>query len=138
MEVFSAEQQALELGADAAAIEVVGNVDAAAVNYGVVLDIANSLLRKSVCPKTYPEVCDEMPRGVGLIYDYTANAKPIRISIEGTHPAYVARFLRILYLAGADTRQGGLNHMARQAIALLQVEGKQSEWLTLRQALGRE
>jgi hypothetical protein len=36
-----------------------------------------------------------MPAGVGLIFDYTRDAKPIRIPLSGTHPAFVARFLRI-------------------------------------------
>lgn len=139
MHVFNAEQQAHELAADGTAIEIVGNLDTApAKAYSVVIDIANSLLRKSVCPTTFPEVCPEMPLGVGVIYDYTADGKPIRISISGTHPAYIARFLRILYLAGADTRQSGISYLAKQAIGMLEVEGKPNEWRSVGQALGRE
>ncbi|OAF19642.1 hypothetical protein [Bradyrhizobium neotropicale] len=139
MNVFDAATQVKELSADERSIEIVGNMDRGPSGaYSAVLDIANSLVRKSVCPRTYPKVCNEMPRGVGLIYDYQSNAQPIRIRLSGAHPEFVARFLRILYLAAKDTSQGsGLAHEAKQAIDLLQVEARENEWQSLSRVFAR-
>lgn len=133
--VFDAQQQAIELRADAFAIKIVGNLQNAAGEYGAVLAIANSLLRKAVCPAEYPEVCSRMPRGVGLIYDYTERAEPIRISLQGDHPDTLARFLRILYLAGTGTRDHPLSREAKQAINLLCVDTGVNDCVTLHAAL---
>jgi hypothetical protein len=89
-------------------------------------------MRKSVCPETFPEVCDQMPRGVGLIFDYTRDAKPVRIPAGGTHPAFIARFLRILYLSGIGTTENSINYEAHQAIDLHEIQGDSGTWTSLK------
>jgi hypothetical protein len=140
MHVFDAAKQVKELQADEYSIKIVGDVDKGpAEAYSAILDVANSLIRKSVCPKTFPRVCKEMPPGVGLIFDLRKDANPIRIRLAGTHPEYVARFLRILYLAGIGTsQQNSLTYVAKQAIDLLQVEDLSGSWNTVKQTFERQ
>jgi hypothetical protein len=136
MSLFDAARQKYELAADAYAIRLVGNLDVApAAPYSAILDVTNALMRKSVCPETFPEVCDRMPRGVGLIFDYSANAKPVLIPAGGTHPAFIARFLRILYLSGIGTTENSINYEARQAIDLLEIQGDSGTRMSLRHAI---
>lgn len=137
MRVFDLPGQAKELSADAFSIQLVnaGNWGGA---FGTMLAVTNALLRRSVCPETFPKVCARMPRGVGLIYDYASGAKPIRIHLSGSHPDFIARFLRILYLealSGPDYT--GLAHEAAQAVDLLQIEVGEGRWETVRTAFGR-
>lgn len=62
LQVFDAASQAKELQADEYSIGIIGNIDkGSAEAYSTVLDITNSLIRKSVCPRSYPRVCKEMP-----------------------------------------------------------------------------
>lgn len=136
--VFDAASHKQELDADERAVQIVGQIENAPNAYSVILDIANSLIRKSVCPTTYPAVCKNMPMGVGLIFDYTPDAKPIQVRLAGRHPEFVARFLRILFLAGM-TSDGGhpLAMEASKAINLLHVETRPNEWYSLRRSLTR-
>lgn len=136
MSLFDAARQKYELAADAYAIRLVGKLDVApAAPYSAILDVVNALMRKSVCPETFPEVCDRMPKGVGLIFDYTADAKPVLIPAGGTHPAFIARFLRILYLSGIGTTENSINQEARQAIDLLEIQGDSGARTSLRRAI---
>jgi hypothetical protein len=136
MTLFDAARQKYELAADAYAIRLVGKLNVApAAPYSALLDVVNALMRKSVCPETFPGVCDRMPSGVGLIFDYTADAKPVLIPAGGTHPAFIARFLRILYLSGIGTTENSINHEARQAIDLLQIQGDSGTSMSLRYAI---
>ncbi|MGV7216407.1 hypothetical protein [Bradyrhizobium sp. UFLA05-112] len=136
--VFDVEKQRSELAADAAAISFVGNLEQASIPaYQTVLDITNALLRKSMCPDTFPKLCPKIPLGgVGLDFDYTTDA-PIRIPLSGTHPAFVARFLRILYLSGVDTSANSINFLAKEAIDRLSVETDTNDWRSLKSALQR-
>lgn len=136
--VFNVEQQQKELAADAAAIGFIGNLERAPIPaYQTILDVTNALLRKAICPDTFPKLCPGIPLGgVGLNYDYTTDA-PIRIPLSGTHPAFVARFLRILYLSGVGTSANSINYLAKQAIDRLSVETDRDEWTTLKNALQR-
>jgi hypothetical protein len=137
--VFDAPQQTRELRADAFAIKFVGNLGTGPSDaYKVVLSIANSLLRKAVCPTEYPNVCSRMPVGVGLIFDYADDAQPIRISLGGNHPDMIARFLRILYLAGVGTRENSINYLAKKAIEMLCVDTGSTDCESLRSALGEK
>ena len=89
-------QQKKELEADAYAITVIGKLGSAPwAPYLTLENVINILVQKSVCPETFPKVCSRMPAGVGLIYDYTGKSKPIEIPIGTSHPAFLARFLRI-------------------------------------------
>ncbi|MCK1285419.1 hypothetical protein IVB41_15975 [Bradyrhizobium sp. 44] len=136
LHVFDVKQQKKELEADAAAIGFVGNLEQAPIPaYQTILDVTNALLRKSICPDTFPKLCPRIPLGgVGLNYDYTTDG-PIRIPLSGTHPAFVARFLRILYLSGVGTSANSINYLAKQAIDRLSVETDRDEWTTLKSAL---
>jgi hypothetical protein len=136
MQVFDLAGQAKELAADAFSIRLVNQAkwDAAV---GTLLDVTNALLRRSVCPDTFPKVCKRMPAGVGVIYDYTSGAAPIRIHLSGSHPDFIARFLRIIYLEGkAGGDLVGLSHEAAQAIALLRIEVGTDRWETVDAAFG--
>jgi hypothetical protein len=136
MSLFDAVRQKYELAADAYAIRLVGKLDAApAAAYRVIMDVVNLLMRKSVCPETFPNVCNRMPVGVGLIFDYTPNAKPVLIPAGATHPAFIARFLRILYLSGIGTNVNSINYEARQAIDLLQIQNDSGTSTSLRRAI---
>lgn len=136
MHVFDEAQQKIELNADAFAVTVIGNLRKGPADaYKVVLSIANSLIRKAMCPTQYPDVCSQMPSGVGLLYDYTTTAQPLRIVLEGDHPDMMARFLRILYLAGVGTRENSINYEAKQAIDMLCVDTSLGSCETLRSAL---
>jgi len=120
--VFDVEGHKVELDADAFAIQLIGknrDID------DTILAISNSLLRKATCPETYPEVCARMPAGVGVIYDYTSNSKPIRVKFEGSHPAYIARFLRMLYFAAGNDP---IRAVVTRAIGLLYTEKRKGVW----------
>jgi hypothetical protein len=136
MSIFDAVRQKYELAADAYAIRLVGKLDAATTAaYRAIMDVVNLMMRKSVCPETFPDVCDRMPVGVGLIFDYTLNAKPVLIPAGATHPAFIARFLRILYLSGIGTNVNSINYEARQAIDLLQIQNSSGTPTSLRLAI---
>jgi len=137
MRVFDLAGQAKELAADAFSIRLVNRAGREGA-FGTLLAVANPLLRKSVCPDTFPKVCKRMPVGVGVIYDYTSSADPIRIHLSGAHPDFIARFLRILYLEGQTGDDfAGLSHEAAEAIGLLQVEVGEERWESVRDFLGR-
>lgn len=137
MAIFDAAQQQKELQADAYAIKFIGNLASARVSvYQTILDITNALIRQSMCPDTFPNSCPRIPLGgVGLYFDYTEAAEPVRIVLGGTHPAYVARFLRILYLSGVGTDINSINYLAKEAIDRLEVMNAKNDWITLRNAL---
>lgn len=139
MHVFDAPQQRIELDADLFAISLIGNLTRGPSDaYSAVLSIANSLIRKAVCPAQYPDVCGQMPSGVGLLFDYTPDAQPLRIILDGDHPDMMARFLRILYLAGVGTHENSINYLAKQAIDMLCVDTGSGTCQTLRSALASQ
>ena len=60
--VFNFAKQQKELEADAYAIKVIGNLTTGPVPaYQVILDITNALLRKSLCPESFPNYCSKIP-----------------------------------------------------------------------------
>lgn len=121
-EIYDHLRQRKELEADEFAISIIGRLDAAPPEYySALLDIANSLLRKALCPATYPALCSNIHPGVGLLFNHS-NSDGIRIQAGGTHPEYIARFVRLIYLAGTDTNINSINFLARQVIEKLVVE----------------
>jgi hypothetical protein len=134
--MFKADVQQKELHADAFAVTFIGDQKAANFEpYELVLDVSNALERRALCPDTFPKVCDKIPFGVGLIYDYT-NSNPIRVPLGGSHPSFIVRFLRLLYLAGQRTaRDNGINEEAQKSLDAIQVPGPNGQWLTLQSAL---
>ena len=135
--VFDFKQQKDELAADAAAVPIIGNLTEGSTSaYQTILDITNSLLRKAICPESFPKLCSKIPiGGVGLYFDYTSSASHIKIPLSGGHPAFVARFLRILYLSGVGTSENSINYLAKEAIDQLMVERDVNDWVSLRSAL---
>jgi hypothetical protein len=131
---FDASKQKNELDADAFSLTLIGSLLSPGEDYGVVLDITNALIRRAVCPETFPKVCKGMPAGVGLLYDYTTNARAMKIQLYGTHPAYIARFLRILYLSGVGASDNGMTTEAKAAIDQLEVQDEHDNWVSLRKA----
>lgn len=135
--IFDNAQQAKELAADKYAMDLVGNLETAGLDeYAVVLQIANALLAQALCPKTYPKPCEKLHPGVGLIYN-SAIGEAIRIQSGGKHPAFVARFVRLLYLAGEGTNQNSINYLAKQVLNQLEIEQEPGSWVSAREALSR-
>jgi len=133
--IYSEAQQRMELEADEYAVKLIGNLEAANVHeYGVILDIANSLIVRSLCPKTYPDICEEINPGVGLYYNSSSQA-PIRIKAGGRHPEFIARFVRIVYLAGLGTEQNSINYLARQIIDKFQIKEDSGDWSAIGKAM---
>lgn len=132
--VFVPEQQRLELAADAFAIDLVGDLNHGAVeDYGLLLDIVNELIRKNLCPESFPRSCERIAPGVGIYFN-SADNLPIKISAGGSHPEFVARFLRLLYLAGLNTNHRSINYLAGKVIEKLLVEVPGKGWVSLGEA----
>jgi hypothetical protein len=133
--LYAPSQQKLELEADESALALIGNLTTGTVeDYSVLLDIINDLVRKKLCPDSYPNPCSRLAPGVGLIFN-SADDKPIHISVGGAHPEFVARFLRLLYLAGVGTGANTINNLAGQVLSRLEVEVPGEGWLHLDAAL---
>lgn len=130
--IFDNANQRLELDADRYAIKLIGNLENASADYAFLMGISSSLIAQSLCPKTYP--CENLHVGVGLIYN-SQNSEPIKISGGGSHPDFVARFVRLLYLSGEGTGQQSLNYMAKRVIEKLVIEKTAGEWVTAEDAL---
>ncbi|TAX64416.1 hypothetical protein ELI03_34745 [Rhizobium leguminosarum] len=133
--VFDYVGQQHELEADAFALDAIGlRGNLVSDEYALLLAMANSLMRRATCPDTFPAVCPAMPYGVGLIYDYST-AKPIDVSLGGSHPSYSARFLRVLYLLGVGSKQHDVNYEAERAIGKLRLVNSQGQPVRLQDAL---
>jgi hypothetical protein len=136
--LFVPTQQRLELAADAYALRLVGDLKRADPNdYGLLLDIVNALIRRKLCPETFPVPCSRLAPGVGIIFN-SADDKPIQITAGGAHPEFVARFLRLIYLAGRGTGEHSINYLAQQVIARLLIEVPGKGWIKLDDAFERQ
>ena len=134
--LFDEIQQKKELEADAYAISVIGKMGSGPWEpYLALENVVNILVQRSVCPETFPNICDRMPQGVGLIYDYTGKSKPIEVPLGTSHPAFLARFLRILYLSGQGTHEHSINYEASEVIDQLRIRDPAGKLITMRQAL---
>jgi hypothetical protein len=131
--LFDEVRQKKELEADAYAINLIGKPQHGSWgdSYLALVNIANMLILMSVCRETFPKVCKRLLPGAGLAYPIG----PIFIPLGTTHPAFLTRFLRILYLAGVDTDENNLNHQAIQLIDQLQVHTPSKAWVSLKQAI---
>jgi hypothetical protein len=121
-QVFNAPNQQEELAADAFSVCLIGESDKSIDDYSYALDFSNALIRKSLCPTTFPQACGAIPiGGVGLHYDYVSG-RPIKIDLSGSHPEFVARFLRILYISAYSDKPNLLTELAKRAIGTLTVQ----------------
>ncbi len=128
--IFNDNRQKLELEADNYAVTLVGNLQKASDDYAFLMGLANSLIAQNLCPGL---PCEKMHVGVGLIYN-SNNSERIKISAGGSHPDYVARFVRLLYLSGEGTNENSLNYLARRVIERLEVERSPGEWVSVEKA----
>ncbi|WP_139178749.1 hypothetical protein [Lysobacter sp. yr284] len=120
--VYEVEQQRSELEADEYSISVMGALDKSeAENYALLLTIVNNLIRKNLCPTTYPEPCEAIAQGAGILFN-SSNFDPIVIDGGTRHPDFIARMLRLLYLAGRGTKVNSINYLAMRAIERLKIK----------------
>ena len=119
--MYEIAQQRSELEADEYSISMMGALDKSDTdNYALLLTIANNLIRKNLCPKTYPEPCEAIAQGAGHLFN-SQNSDPIVIDAGTRHPDFIARMLRLLYLAGRGTKVNSINYLAMQAIERLKI-----------------
>jgi hypothetical protein len=133
--IFNAPQQQRELEADAYALTLVGGLNTAeSDDYGVLLSIVNILIRKSLCPTTYPDPCEKISPGVGLLYN-SSDQSPIKIHAGGNHPEFIARFVRIIYLSGLNSKQNSINYLAKKVIDKFLIESDSGDWMPMPEAM---
>lgn len=110
LSVLSYAQHRTELEADAFAVELldrtpnpIGGV------YRLIENLARSAQHSSLCPDVFPApcpctepnsfaACTTLPMGPGLP---SPNGAKVKVTLKGTHPAYVVRFIRMLSLSAA-------------------------------------
>jgi hypothetical protein len=97
-----------ELQADAFAIQLIDRyAKHRDLEYGAIVDLASGAVKKSVCPDTFPTtcpcpgytdatLCSRIPLGPGLLI---GEDDRISVTLTGTHPEFVVRFARMLYLS---------------------------------------
>lgn len=115
-----------ELRADAFAVHLIDQyVKDRDMEYGTIVDLANEAVRKSVCPDTFPtpcpcpgytdaNMCSRMPEGPGLLIRDTDR---VSVALTGTHPEFVVRFARLLYLS-RDPKTHGFYYKEAQQVLL--------------------
>jgi len=135
MLVYNNEQQRKELDADQFSIELIGNITQAPTqDYQYIMHSTNALIRRALCPSTYPETCAAVNPGVGLIYN-SASFDLINIGSGGDHPDYVARFVRILYLSGLGTNDNSLSYLAKQVISKFSIQNQRGEFRPIKEVM---
>ncbi|MEB0123479.1 hypothetical protein QN391_22740 [Pseudomonas sp. CCI1.2] len=127
----------VELRADAYAIRL---IDSYAQNreliYGDIVELASNSVRRSLCPQTFPApcacagysdatLCSRVPLGPGLPISPDDR---VPVKLVGTHPDYVVRFSRMLFLS-KDPVARIYRNQAREVLRRVVVvnEGGQSE-----------
>lgn len=129
--VYDNAQQKLELEADAFAVKII-NSSAADTSgaYGFVLTVVNALIAANLCPGK-KLICNKLNPGVGIIYN-NASRDPIRIAAGGKHPDFIARFLRIVFLAAKAESSEGFQTLAQGAINKLSILDRDGRWKTVK------
>jgi hypothetical protein len=86
----------------------------------LLIDILNFEIRKAVCTDQDPRlVCNKLPSGVGIIYDYNRK-ELVKYRTDLTHPEYVIRGTRLLWLAATmyhDLDMIGMEHLLESLVA---------------------
>jgi hypothetical protein len=106
--IFTYVHHRIELDADSFAVRLLdraaGDTDA---YYLTIVDLATAALKKSLCPDTFPEgcpcpgytnaaLCSRIPLGPGFLI---ADNDRVIVTLTGTHPEFVVRFARLLFLS---------------------------------------
>jgi hypothetical protein len=134
--LYAPAQQRLELAADGYALRLVGNLKRGdPQDYAMLLDAVNTLIRQKLCPETFPVPCSRLAPGVGIIFNSADGGnEPIRITGGGTHPEFLARFLRLIHLAGQGTSEHSVNYLAQRVLEKLLVDVPGKGWVKLDEA----
>lgn len=128
----------VELRADAFAV---GLIDRYAkdrdLEYGAIVDLASGAVKRSLCPFTFPKpcpcfgytktsACQRFAEGPGLPI---LSGDEFPITLAGTHPDFVVRFARLLYLSRDPKTHGLYWKAARQVLlhVVVRDEGGQLE-----------
>lgn len=104
--------------------------------FGAIVDLANSAVKKSLCPDTFPALCpcpgytdatlcSRVPIGPGgpLI---GANDR-VLVTLTGTHPEYVVRFARLLYLSRDPGARAIYRNAARELLLRVVVRNERGQ-----------
>ena len=106
--VFKYVHYRIELDADAFAVRM---LDGAAAErdelYSLIVALTDAAIKRSLCPRTFPRpcpcqgytnagLCSRIPLGPGLLI---APQDHVTITLSGTHPEYVVRFARLVFLS---------------------------------------
>lgn len=129
--VYDNAQQKLELEADAFAVKIIiSSAPDTSGAYGFVLTVVNALIAANLCPGK-KLICNKLNPGVGIIYN-NASRDPIRIAAGGKHPDFIARFLRIVFLAAKAESSEGFQTLAQGAINKLSILDRDGRWKTVK------
>ena len=125
-----------ELRADAFAVGLIDRyVKDRDLEYGTIVDLASAAVRKSVCPTTFPApcpcrgqtdatLCSRVPLGPGLVI---ADNEQLPVTLSGTHPEFVVRFARMLYLARDPKAHSIYSNEAKQVLLRVVVRDEQGK-----------
>jgi hypothetical protein len=127
----------IELRADAFAVRLIDRyVTDRNSEFGAVVDLANGAVKKSLCPDTFPALCpcpgytdptlcSRVPIGPGgpLI---AANDR-VSVTLTGTHPEFVVRFARLLYLSRDPEIRGIYRNEARELLLRVVVRNERGQ-----------
>lgn len=106
--VFKYVHYHIELEADAFAVRM---LDGAAAKrdelYGLIVALTDAAVKRSLCPDTFPRpcpcpgytnaaLCSRIPLGPGLLISPQDH---LTVTLTGTHPQYVVRFARLVFLS---------------------------------------
>ncbi|MEZ2352128.1 ImmA/IrrE family metallo-endopeptidase [Caballeronia sp. RCC_10] len=136
--VFHYLQYKIELRADEFAVQLIDRYvkpQERDLEYGTIVDLASGAVRKSLCPKTFPAPCpcpgytnaascSRVPLGPGLVI---ADNDQIPVTLSGTHPVYVVRFARLLYLSRDPKAHGFYSKEAKQVLLRVVVLNEQGQ-----------
>lgn len=123
--IFKYANHQTELAADAFAVRAIDNaVGDKDAYYFVIVQLATAALAKSLCPDTFPgpcpcpgytnaASCSRIPYGPGLLI---AEDDKVTVELTGTHPEFVVRFSRLLFLSTNKRFRDIYGNEARQVL----------------------
>ena len=126
----------IELEADRYAVELIERSATDAISYHrTIIDLAVSAVRRSVCPETFPApcpcpgytdatLCSRIPLGPGLL---VGEDEKIQVTLSGTHPEFVVRFARLLFLSKDRRIRDIYGRQAERVLGHVVVKNEQGE-----------
>lgn len=120
----------VELRADAFAVQLIDRyVKDRDLEYGAIVNLASGAVKRSLCPSTFPNpcpcpgytdasLCSRVPIGPGLLI---ADKDRIPVTLTGTHPEFVVRFARMLYLSRDPKARSFYAKEAQQVLLRVEV-----------------